>query len=205
MHFFGRAICHQLEDRSLLIDGKPLSVCARCTGIYIGVFSTLAYLHLFKRKANITIPSIKMSFFLLLLMAPMIMDGFGSYLNLFESNNVKRLITGISFGLALPFFLYPLLSEKSLEVTSVPVIKKSREFIYPLLISTFIGALTWWGKIPYLILNGLMVTIIIIWFNLCLSFLFARFRTNRMKWTLSAFSSLVFLSILSLLHQLVLA
>ena len=29
-------LCHQIATRSFLIGGEPLSVCARCTGIYAG-------------------------------------------------------------------------------------------------------------------------------------------------------------------------
>lgn len=33
----GRIVCHQRPDRSYLIDGQPMPVCARCTGLYAGV------------------------------------------------------------------------------------------------------------------------------------------------------------------------
>lgn len=29
-------VCHQLPERSLTVDGAPLAVCARCTGLYLG-------------------------------------------------------------------------------------------------------------------------------------------------------------------------
>lgn len=31
-------LCHQVRDRSFLFLGFPLAVCARCTGIYLGVW-----------------------------------------------------------------------------------------------------------------------------------------------------------------------
>lgn len=31
-------LCHQLRERSFLLLGFPLAVCARCTGIYLGVW-----------------------------------------------------------------------------------------------------------------------------------------------------------------------
>lgn len=114
LHFFGRAICHQLEDRSLQVSGNALTVCARDTGIYIGVFSTLIYLQFTKRKQSITIPSIKVSFVLLMFLFPLMIDGLGSYTHLFDSNNPRRLVTGIAFGFILPYFIYPLLSKKIL-------------------------------------------------------------------------------------------
>jgi uncharacterized membrane protein len=31
----GRFICHQRPDRCFRIDGRPMPVCARCTGLYV--------------------------------------------------------------------------------------------------------------------------------------------------------------------------
>jgi uncharacterized membrane protein len=32
----GSRVCHQRPDRCFPIDGRPMPVCARCTGLYIG-------------------------------------------------------------------------------------------------------------------------------------------------------------------------
>ncbi|QCJ44020.1 DUF2085 domain-containing protein [Bacillus sp. S3] len=202
-HFFGRAICHQLEERSLQASGETLSVCARDTGIYIGIFSTLIYLHLFKRGAKITIPTIKISLFLLLLMVPLMIDGLGSYLHLFETDNTRRLLTGISFGLALPNFLYPLLSPKALDETSKPVITVKRDFFIPLILSCGLGGLVYWGKISYFVLDGFLILTVMIWFSMCGSFLFSSIQNTHLKSALSVCSGLVLLSTLSLLHSFV--
>src|ERR1700761_8410929 len=34
---FFSSLCHQNPDRSFLIRGVPVAVCARCLGIYLGV------------------------------------------------------------------------------------------------------------------------------------------------------------------------
>lgn len=205
LHFFGRAICHQLEERSLLVKGETLSVCARDTGIYIGIFSTLVYLHLFKRKAIITIPSNKYSFLLLLFLVPLIIDGLGSYLDLFESNNTRRLVTGISFGFVLPFFLYPLLSKKSLEPKSESVITKRRDLLFPIFLSCILGGLYSLGQPSHFILDSFIIVNIIVWFSLCASYLFSFIRSFQLKWTLSLIVSLTFLSTLSLIHAWILS
>lgn len=201
MNFFGRAICHQLDERSLHISGYALSVCARDTGMYIGIFSTLFYLKLFKGYKNMTIPSIKISFFLLLFLVPLMIDGLGSYTHLFETSNFRRLVTGISFGFVLPYFLYPLLSTKPLEQMSEHVINQSKDLVVPLLLSSMLGGLYYWGLLSYYVLDSLIILIIIIWFSLCASFLFSVIRNTRLQWALSIFSSLVFLSFLSSLHS----
>ncbi|MFJ5713746.1 DUF2085 domain-containing protein [Neobacillus sp. NPDC093127] len=203
LHFFGRAICHQIEDRSLQASGETLSVCARDTGIYIGIFSTLAYLHLFKRKAIITIPSIKICFILLLLMAPLMVDGLGSYIHLFESNNARRLVSGTSFGFVLPYFLYPLLTAKSLEASSEPVIKHGWDVFAPLFLSCCLGGLVYWKWLPYYLLDGFIILTVIVWFSLCASFLFSWVDRTWLRSAFSIFCGLIFLTMLSLLHDLV--
>lgn len=203
MHFFGRAICHQLEERSLFVDGKPLSVCARCTGIYIGIFSTLLYLHLFKRKRAITIPTIKMSFFLLLLTVPLMIDGLGSYFILFDSNNLRRLITGIIFGFTLPYFIYPLLFTKIFERTTQQVILQSKDLYIPIIFCITIGGAAFLGSLPYFVLNSFIVTTIIIWFSLFSSFAYTIVHIINFRWVLSVTTSVIFISILSLLHQII--
>jgi uncharacterized membrane protein len=199
LHFFGRAICHQLEERSLQVSGEALVVCARDTGIYIGIFSTLIYLHLFKRKKNITIPSIKTSLLLLIFLVPLIVDGLGSYTNLFESNNSRRLVTGIAFGFVLPYFIYPLLSNKSLAQTGEPLI--SKDLLIPLLLCSVLGGLIYWGNLSYYVVDCMIIFTVIVWFGLCGSFLFSAINNTILKWGLSVFSCLTFLSLLSLLHS----
>ncbi len=200
-HFFGRAICHQLEERSLTVSGEALAVCARDTGIYIGIFSTLLYLRFFKREQNITIPSIKISFLLLLFLVPLIVDGLGSYTHLFESNNPRRLLTGIAFGFVLPYFVYPLLSNKHLEHKSVPVISKIQDFVVPLMVSVVLGGLFFLGQPTHLVLDGFIVVTAIGWFGLLASFLFPFILRVRIKLIYSLLASLTFLSFLSLAHM----
>ncbi|MGG1399811.1 DUF2085 domain-containing protein [Bacillus salipaludis] len=203
-HFLGRAICHQLEERSLHASGETLSVCARDTGIYIGIFSSLIYLHFTKRKKSLTIPSVKTSFLLLLFLVPLMIDGLGSYLHLFESSNIRRLLTGICFGLILPYFLYPLLSVRCLEETSEAVIMKSKDLYWPIVISIMLGVAFFGGVMPYYLLDGFIIVTVVIWFSLCASFLFLRTGSKYLRWFLSVFASLTFLSILSILHSLIL-
>jgi uncharacterized membrane protein len=200
LNFFGRAICHQLDARSLHISGEVMVVCARDTGIYIGIFSTLLYLHFSKRKQNVTIPSIKISFLLLLFLVPLIIDGLGSYTHIFESNNPRRLITGIAFGFVLPYFIYPLFSKISLENESVPVLSKSQDFFIPLVLSITLGELFYSGQPSYIVLDGFIIFSVISWFSLLASFLFPFIRRVWLRLTFSILVSLSFLSILSLAH-----
>ena len=38
----GAIVCHQLPERSFVLGGRQLPVCARCTGLYLGVALGLA-------------------------------------------------------------------------------------------------------------------------------------------------------------------
>jgi uncharacterized membrane protein len=199
LDFFGRAICHQLKERSLYVDGQPLTVCARDTGIYIGIFSTLSYLCLHKRR--VTIPSKKISFLLLLFLIPLMFDGLGSYLHFFQSSNLRRLITGVLFGLILPYFLYPLISSTP---KMEPVIKNKRDLLIPLCLSVLLGVIYFRVWLPYYFLNTLVIFTLIVWISLCTSFLFSFVKMSRIKWPLSVLTGLLFLSALSLFHEWVL-
>ena len=201
LDFFGNAICHQLQERSLQISGKPLSVCARDTGIYLGIFSTLIYFFLFKRNKIVTIPSIKVSFFLLLFMVPMMIDGLGSYAHLFESNNARRLITGLGFGFVLPYFIFPLLFGKALNPISIPIVKNTMDVIVPLLICSILGLLVYRSYLTYYLIDSLLILTIIIWFGFWTSLLYLSIQNQLVKWSLSILSSVAFLSILSSLHN----
>lgn len=202
LDFFGKAICHQLEDRSLQISGETLSVCARDTGIYIGIFSSLTYLHFSKRNKKITIPTIKVSLFLLLLMVPMMIDGLGSYLQLFESDNIKRLVSGTSFGLVLPYFLYPLLSSGSLEIDSEPCLKERKDFLVPLLVSLVLCVIIYRGVISYYLVDSFIILTVVVWLSIFTSKLFSSVSNFRVKSFFSILVSLGILSLLSLLHNL---
>jgi uncharacterized membrane protein len=201
LDFFGKAICHQIEDRSLVVAGEALAVCARDTGIYIGIFSTLIYLHIFKRNKRITIPSIRISLLLLLFLVPLIVDGVGSYTHLFATNNLRRLITGITFGLVLPYFLYPLLTAQTSEQNSEPVITGHKDVYIPLILSSILGGVFYIGSFPHLLLDSFIIISVIAWFSICASFLFVAIKKMYIKWLFSISFSFVFLTALSTLHK----
>jgi uncharacterized membrane protein len=47
---FFSPICHQDPSRSICVAGKPLAVCARCAGIYLGFILAVAALWMFRRR-----------------------------------------------------------------------------------------------------------------------------------------------------------
>lgn len=75
-------------------------VCARCTGVIIGEIITI-FLLIFRIQLNINT-----SVFLLSIMG---LDCFIQFINLLKSNNIRRLITGISGGVGLTYMYYYLI------------------------------------------------------------------------------------------------
>ena len=89
--------CHQRADRSFFIGQYQFPVCARCTGVIIGQFLEILFIII---KQNITI---YISFCFMLIM---FLDWFLQYKKIKESNNIKRIITGILGGLGLTYLYY---------------------------------------------------------------------------------------------------
>ena len=86
--FFG---CHCREERSFHYRGRKFPICARCTGELVGMVTGLFSCFFF-------MPSLVFS---LSLMLPMLIDGFIQLKTSYESNNLKRAITGFFFGYGL--------------------------------------------------------------------------------------------------------
>jgi len=105
LNYVGRLVCHQLPERTLWIGGHYLPVCARDTGVYLGII--LGYLLLIQRKKEATGPP---NLWMTGLMAmPMIVDAGTQWVGLRTSTNELRLITGLIFGVAIaPILVYSL-------------------------------------------------------------------------------------------------
>ncbi|MBU0763000.1 MAG: DUF2085 domain-containing protein [Candidatus Altiarchaeota archaeon] len=94
-------LCHQLPYRTFIFDGVPMAVCARDTGIYLGLI--LGSLTVFLEKRPKIMDSIKLP---ILSTIPIAVDGITQTILLMrESNNLLRLITGLifAFGVAAYF------------------------------------------------------------------------------------------------------
>lgn len=100
MEYGHRIGCHQMPERSFFISGYQFPVCARCTGVIFGEIVSIVLILL-----NIKI-DIMVSIGLLIIMG---IDWFIQYIKILQSNNFRRLLTGISGGLGLTYFYYHLI------------------------------------------------------------------------------------------------
>ena len=100
--------CHQMPERSFFINEFQFPVCARCTGVIISaIIATIVF---FKKKLPVGL-CIAMS-------SVMLLDWGIQYLEIKESTNTRRLITGLigGFGystlhLYFYYFIYGKLKE----------------------------------------------------------------------------------------------
>lgn len=84
--------CHCRSDRSFFYKDKQFPICARCTGELVGILCAPFLFY------SIDVPFIMVS---VVLMLPMIFDGFLQLLTKYESNNYWRFITGALFGIGI--------------------------------------------------------------------------------------------------------
>ncbi|MBP8000499.1 MAG: DUF2085 domain-containing protein [Chloroflexi bacterium] len=114
----GYAFCHRITDRSFTIGGRQFPLCARCTGMYLGVMLTFVVLFLAGRWRWSQLPPFKIMLSLVGLVALMGIDGLNSYSHFFPDvphlytpQNWLRLLTGLGTGLAMGAFVFPALAQ----------------------------------------------------------------------------------------------
>lgn len=103
LDFIGEAVCHQALERSFLISGKPLLVCARCSGLYISFLFAFIFLSQTQKEYQ---P--KKDFILALaLVFPLTFEGVLSYFGFWQTNNYFRWATGVLAGFSFALLLLP--------------------------------------------------------------------------------------------------
>lgn len=117
LRWLGYGVCHQIPARTYFLAGRPLPLCARCSGIYLGALVGLASILILRRARCSELPPTRVLAVLVSFIAFMAVDGFNSYLSFFPGapqlyppQNVLRLLTGTLHGLALSLILFPVFS-----------------------------------------------------------------------------------------------
>ncbi len=111
------AVCARIPGHVFEIAGRPLPLCARCTGTYLGALAGLVVLTLRGRGRAGKLPTTPYSIILGAFVLAWAGDGVNSYVGLFtgrsplyEPSNLLRLTTGTLEGLAIAAILLPVLN-----------------------------------------------------------------------------------------------
>jgi uncharacterized membrane protein len=97
-------LCHQIPERCFYFRGFPAAVCGRCLGIYSGFAAGTLFHPLLRGFARPRLPAIRA---LAALSIPIGLDVAGNVLRAWSSPTGIRFVTGIIWGIILPFFVIP--------------------------------------------------------------------------------------------------
>ncbi len=107
-------ICHQIDNRCFVINGKPLLVCSRCIGIYSGtlvLFTILIFSTKFRKILE------KLDFRVVLLLSlPLVFDWSINFIFKSETTNFVRFLTGFLSSIIPVYFLNSLVFRKTFYV-----------------------------------------------------------------------------------------
>lgn len=146
LRWFGFGLCHQLPERSLFGGGVQVPVCARDTGIYVGVIVSLLVIAVLQPRRPAGFPSRAVAVLLGGFVLTMALDGATSYAGLRETTNAIRLATGLLAGYAIGAVAVPLLNEQLWRVSSGERVLGERRALLVWLASIPLAfALSWWG------------------------------------------------------------
>jgi uncharacterized membrane protein len=114
----GYAICHRIDSRSFHIGNIQMPLCARCTGIYLGVVLGVGLMAAAGRWRAGVLPPMRVIVAIVLFITVMGVDGVNSYFTLipglphvYEPQNWLRLLTGILTGVAVSGLIYPVFNQ----------------------------------------------------------------------------------------------
>ena len=88
--------CHCRADRSFHYRGKQFPICARCTGELAGMVLSFAVCWFWRPDPWLAV----------VLLIPMVIDGFLQLKTRYSSTNPRRFLTGILFGYGLTALLF---------------------------------------------------------------------------------------------------
>jgi len=205
-------ICAQLPTHMFYPGGQGLPLCARNTGIYLGL--SIGAITLFARGMGRTarMPKGWLALLLLGFVGVLGVDGINSFLldlhapHLYQPNNLLRLTTGLLMGTTMAAFLLPTLNGVLWRDPDPRAAYRSPRFLLglaPFLLLAFVLVVSQWGWLlyPLAILSSagvvLALTLINLTFTLAFTGRVGRFATYRQA--LPIFSVAVALAVTELL------
>jgi uncharacterized membrane protein len=112
----GYAVCHRIPARSYFLGDRPLPLCSRCSGMYLGALLGFFYQLRFRKRGGM--PPLKIMVILGVVFAAFAIDGINSYMHffpnapsLYPSQNWLRLLTGTGVGIGIAAVLMPVFNQ----------------------------------------------------------------------------------------------
>jgi uncharacterized membrane protein len=112
----GYAVCHRIALRSFFLGDRQISLCARCSGMFLGMLVGLLYQLPYGKRAKL--PPLKILIPFGLFFITFGIDGVNSYLHffpeapwLYEPHNFLRLATGTGLGVLVSIVLLPVVHQ----------------------------------------------------------------------------------------------
>lgn len=101
-------VCHQTPERSFFLNGQPLAVCHRCSGIYFGLLlGSLISAKMFSPLLSIP----RRRWWVLAGAAPLVMDALGPIIGFWTNSPLSRAATGALFGIMVSSLLHSAAAE----------------------------------------------------------------------------------------------
>ncbi len=92
IYFFYQPTCHQIAERSFLLNGIPMAVCIRCFSFYIGGLIIIILYFLKKTVSEINLK------WIIFLSIPVLLDFIMEKLSFYENVVAVRFMTGLFLG-----------------------------------------------------------------------------------------------------------
>jgi uncharacterized membrane protein len=94
---FGQ-VCHQMPERSFYLQGHPLAVCHRCSGIYLGLLAgSLLPGRIFSRLLFVP----RRRWWVIAGAAPLVLDALAPWAGFWANTPLSRASTGVLFGIMI--------------------------------------------------------------------------------------------------------
>ncbi|HSW62380.1 MAG TPA: DUF2085 domain-containing protein [Dissulfurispiraceae bacterium] len=141
------AVCHRIPSHSFFIGDRPVPLCARCSGMYLGALLGLLYQARLGKRGRL--PALKMYVVFGLFLLAFTVDGVNSYMRFFpqaptfyEPHNLLRLLTGTGIGLAIAAVLLPTFNQSMWTVwIPQPALSTWRQLVELLLLAAVLALL----------------------------------------------------------------
>ncbi len=143
----GYAVCHRISARTFFLGERPLPLCARCSGMYLGALMVIIYQMRYRRKGGF--PPRKILAVLAFFLVVFGVDGVNSYIHLmpnfpglYDPNNLFRLFSGTGMGIGMGAMLMPVFHQSIWQNWDPsPAISRWRDFLMAGLLSFAASAL----------------------------------------------------------------